>query len=744
MVAGAEYIKDIEVRSVNEGPFDAASVMAFISTQAGDEFDRAAINKDVKSLHETGRFSYVQVNAENGADGVTVVYEVKTRPRLQLLVIEGCDKFSQEKIKELLGFELGDPLDKAVIQARLKRVERAYRKKFYTDVQFAVDTIVDESAGTVEVTIAVDEGSRSRIRAIEIQGNNAIDDGLLRRKMRQKVFHPLNPLHWLTGRGRLDRDKLRVDNAVVEMMYKDMGYLDVKVTEPVISYVDTKKHLHLTYSVDEGPQYEIADIAIEGVQLFDRAELLSLVNLKEGETASASAIQAAAQALEDYYGSRGYIRTRVDRTYDPDPKRGVIGITFDIREGRQTYLRNINIRGNLVTKDKVIRRELIVYPGDLYNSVNIRRSRNRLMNLGYFSKVVPIPVPTEDPDYSDLDIILEEQRTGQMGLGAGFSSVEKFTGYFEISQGNFDIASWPPVGGGQKVSLRTTLGSESQSFRLSFTEPWLFNRKLALDASLFSNEKEYLSDDYNQKNQGGRIGLSRMMYGKRVSLSYGLENIDIYSVSSNASELIASEEGARLKSYLTLGISHDSRDSYFLPTRGNRTSLTLTYAGGPLSGDTDIYSMELRTSQHWPVLFDHTLNIRGRVGVVDTHGDMEQVPLFERFFLGGAYNLRGFDYRSVGPVDENNDAVGGRTRADATVEYSIPIVEKIRFAAFYDVGMVWEDAYYVDEDLNSDYGIGIRLDIPMMPLRFDYAWPIEADEHNDTGGQFNFRIGYSY
>jgi outer membrane protein insertion porin family len=486
-----------------------------------------------------------------------------------------------------------------------------------------------------------------------------------------------------------------------------------------------------------------------------------VVKLKRGDVASIEQIRQASQSVRDYYGSRGYIDTLVRYDLDAKPSRGVVDVRFDVQEGELAYIRDIRIRGNTRTQDKVIRRELAVVPGDIFNEVRVRISERRLWNLGFFSFVNSVPEPTAEQDQYDLTFEVEEQKTGQFIVGAGFSSVDDVVGFVELSQGNFDLFGWPHLtGGGQKLKLRSQFGTERTDVELSFVEPWLFNRKLSLGVDLYRHDSRFLSDDYDQRNTGGSVSLARALTRSiRGSLKYAFEEIEVYDLSDDASDRIREEEGSRTKSSMTLGLLRDTRDSVFVPTRGNRTSLSATLAGGPLGAETDLYELEARSSQYIPLWFGHVLNIKGWAAVVEEHGDADRVPIFDRLFLGGARTIRGFRYRDVGPRDTEGEPIGGRTAAYGTAEYSIPLGKTIRFATFYDVGMVWEEAYEMEGDYNSSYGIGLRFDIPGFPLRLDYAWPLETDEYtiievgtgleqtktNDQpSGRFSFLLGYVF
>ena len=464
--------------------------------------------------------------------------------------------------------------------------------------------------------------------------------------------------------------------------------------------------------------------------------------------------------LSDFYGSRGYIRSVVDYNMDVNIEKSTADVCYKVTEGRLAYIRNIKIRGNSVTKDKVIRRELAVYPGQIYNEVKVRRSERRLRNLGFFSYVNSVPESTAAADQYDLALDVEEQKTGQFMIGAGFSSVDDLIGFVELSQGNFDIADWPRFsGGGQKLRMRAQLGTKRKDYEISLVEPWFLNRRLSLGVDLFEHDARFLSDDYDQLNIGGNVSLGKPLGAyNRLNLIYGLESIDVYDVATNASELIQQEAGTRSKSSLTLELARDTRNSVFIPTRGTRSSASAMFTGGPLGGETEIYGFTGRSSHFFPLWFDHVFNLKGYAAMVNDYGTSERVPIFDRLFLGGPRTVRGFKFRDVGPkvLDQSGseEPLGGKSAACATAEYTLPAVEKVRLATFYDIGVVWSDLFKKsdndqivggDGQVNSAVGVGVRFDFPGFPIQLDYAWPLQTDEFNDRpSGRFSFWIGYAY
>ena len=424
---------------------------------------------------------------------------------------------------------------------------------------------------------------------------------------------------------------------------------------------------------------------------------------------------------------------------------GLVDVHYKIEEGDRSYLNRVDIEGNTRTKDKVIRREVLVAPGDVFNTVRVDTTKKRLENLGYFSKVETYPEDTGVPGRKDLTILVQEKRTGSLSLGGGFSTVEQVVGTAELTQGNFDLFNWPSfTGGGQKFRLRLSYGSVSKNFLLNVTEPYFLDRRLSLSGSLFYSESDYLSVDYNQRNYGFsfefRKPLTSFMY---AGLGYQLQNVDIYNVSSTAPIDIQLQQGTFTESKIYGSLVFDRRDNPLLTRTGQRISYSPYIAGGFLGGDTQIYGWDVEGSQYFPLKWDTILLFNGEIATVDTWGNGDLVPLFERLYLGGANNLRGFPFREVGP-QQNGEPIGGQSMARLTIEWTFPIIEKARGALFYDSGFVNADPWKFDfSHLASDIGAGIRINLPIGPMRLDYGYPIERAGYHG-GGHFNFSVGYQF
>ncbi len=751
-VAGAAPIRDIRVEPVGVVPISAEQVLAQVSARVGQELDRAALSEDIRALQRSGAFAYAEARLEEAADsGVVLVYRVAGRAKIRQLEITGADYLGNKKIRTLMEIGSGDRVDNAVLGEKAQKVRDSYRKDFYPEakLKWELKPVAGEPEFT-DVAIRVEEGKRAVVRRILFKGNQHVARRDLLAVMTQKQSSWLT---WMNNAGVYEPGSLLADRETLRKVFMDQGYLGAVVGAPSFVYVSHKK-IDITFEVTEGPLYTLKDWRLGGVTLFPTSEVARGVTVLAGAQASLAEIRRSAQNVRDFYGSRGYIKTDVDPRIALDTNAATAAVTYQVAEGMLAYIQNIDIRGNSQTKDKVIRREIAVAPGDIYNEVRVRSSETRVRNLNYFSYVSAYPENTAISNRFNLVFDVEEQRTGQFMVGAGISSVDDIVAFVELTQGNFDLFGWPALtGGGQKLRLRAQVGSERTDLELSLIEPWFLNRRLSLGLDLFRRDAQFYSDEYDQLNTGGSLTLGKPFFSfNRINWIYGLENIEVMDVAATASDLIKAEEGERLKSYGTMELIRDTRNSTFVATRGFRGSASATLAGGPFGGETDTYQFQLRASQFVPLWFSHVLNLRGWTSVIEEYGDTDHVPLFDRLFMGGPRTVRAFKFREVGPKDDTEEPIGGRSAAYGTVEYTIPVVEKVRLALFYDVGVVWLDIFEenLEEPAVGDgvvcdgWGLGVRFDFPSFPIQLDYAWPINTDETLSDSGRFSFSIGYTY
>jgi outer membrane protein insertion porin family len=757
-------VREIEVRFVGPETVNRAVVMANIQTAVGKPRSRDVIEQDVRNLIRTGYFSDVRVLEEPVANGVKVIFQVQGKATIKEILFEGNKRYPVDRLRRELSQKAGDILDERKAHADALKMEELYQKAAYPDAKVTYEVSIDRDTNKAILKYKVHEGQRVYIKGIQFSGNKAFPADRLRKLMKTRRHWWLS---WLSSTGVLKEDDFKEDLDKLRDFYQSNGYIDMEIRGTRIERV-APNWMVIQIDLFEGTQYKVGAIHLEGNTLFPASDLEKHLKMTTGKTFTPGGLAADQKAIEDYYGARGYLDTTVRATRVPNVQTGRIDLTYVIREGELTYIERIEIRGNTKTKDKVIRRELAVYPGEIYNTVRVDRSVERIKNLGYFSKVEATPEPTEVPNRKDLVLNVEEQRTGSVTFGAGFSSIDNLIGFVEITQGNFDLFNWPSfTGGGQKLRLRMQMGFKRQDYELSFTEPWFLDRRLSLGFDLFHHASSYLSAVFTEQRTGGDLRLEKALSEfVRGSVQYSIQGIDLH-VDKTASPELQSQRGSHLRSAVQGTLVYDTRDSVFLTTRGNRSEFTAEMAG--LGGDVNLYKLNARSSVYFPFFEKHVFQLLGAAGVVEafgaTRGDggkvvetevsggktstvvrvVDDVPIFDRYFLGGANTLRGFSFRKVGPKDSDNEPIGGNAFYNATAEYTVPIIERVRGAVFFDIGEVERDAYTFSlANLKSDAGVGVRLNLPVGPLRLDYGYPIMTDKRTGRTGKIQFSVGYQF
>lgn len=765
LYAQSERVREVLVRNRSGMALDSAYVLAHTTLREGDDMTAEEASRDVRLLLDTKRFSYVGIEVEEVPGGVRLIYVLDLRYVLARPVeINGAEHFRHGKIVGWLAMEPGDYVDEQILSVACERVRQEYESDYYPDAEVTGSiTVTDAANGLATVTVTVDEGHKAKVKSVTFSGNPSISAAILTTAVGQRrAWHPL----YLFRRQRYDADELEIARLGIRDLYLDRGFLDVSVPEGVVSPAPERpKQLTVHFEITEGVQYHVGRIAIEGTSLFPESELRQMVRVVGGDVASRSEISASEKGIRDYYGGRGYVDTLVRAKVAATDKPGVVDITFAVQEGSLAHIRNIMIRGNTRTRDKVIRREILVDPGDIYDEVRVARSERRLQNLGFFSSVRSYDLPTALAGQRDLVYEVEEQRTGQFMVGAGFSSVDNIVGFMEITQSNFDIANWPYFsGGGQKLKLSANVGSVQRDFEISLTEPWFLDRKLSLTTRLYQRNSSFRQ--YDALHTGGSIGLTKAFpWVGRVGLDYQLDHTELSDLATEEPLVIygseppqpysfTEEDDDYISSTLKLLWTYDTRNSPFAPSRGARVDAFGALTGGPLGFDTQTYKLGATGKQYFRVWRGHIIKLVGRLEVIEGFGDDEYVPIDSRLFLGGGRTLRGFKFREVGPkavlpgAEDPSTAywpVGGKTLFMATAEYTVPIpvTKVIRLAAFYDTGNVWSDAFDVDfADLASSAGVGVRLDMPGFPIRIDYARVIDSDDELTRDEPWVIWIGY--
>jgi outer membrane protein insertion porin family len=741
---GPPIVRSIDVRYSGPATVSKERILAQIRTRVGQPYSSAVVEQDIRNLYSTGVILNVRIFGEPEADGVKVIVAVQTRSIVREIEIEGAERISAKKIRQKIKIKSNSMVNEEELEKSRQDIIEMYQAKGFNDidVKYRVDPI-DEKRGTSRVVYTLTEGVKGAVRSIRFEGNKAFSDRVLRKQMKTRGK---TIIAVFDKSGRLDETQLKQDIDAVREWYQNHGYIDAEVREA--RREREKGPLIITIAVVEGTQYHVGKVVISGEKVTTKEQIRKALKMKEGSVYSPKQLHDDAKAIADAYGGVGFVDLNVLPTGEPAGS-GRIDVHYKLEEGDRSFVERIDITGNVHTKDKVIRREVLVAPGDVFSTVRVETSKKRLENLGYFSKVDTYPEDTGVAGRKDLVIQVEEKRTGSLSFGGGFSTVDSLIVFAELQQGNFDIANWPAfTGAGQKFRMRIQAGTQRQDYLISLTEPWFLDRRLALTGQVFYTEANYLSAIYDQRDYGLSLEIRKPINAfTYFTLGYRLEELEIFNVSASSSPQLRAEEGSRLRSEVLGSIIFDRRDNPMLTHRGTRIAISPYVAGGFLGGDTQIYGWNMEASQYFHMPWDTILLLNGEAATVETWGSGDIVPIYDRLFLGGANNLRGFAFRDVGPRDVNGEPLGGQTMARATVEFTFPIIpDKARGAIFYDTGFVNADSYdFSTRALASDYGIGVRLNLPIGPLRIDYGIPLQKGGLNVSGGgKFNFNVGYQF
>jgi outer membrane protein insertion porin family len=795
-------IDKVNIQYIGPASVSEQFIRSHIQLKAGYAYLPAATENDIHSLYSTGQFYNIRIAIEQEPDGgVNLTYIVQAKPRLTEIKIVGNKKMSASKIRKKITVKIGQPLDEEKLFSDCQAITDLYEKKGYpgTTVHYVPD--IDEAAGTGTATFEITEGRKIKITHIDFIGAAAFTQWKLRHqiKTRQKWM-----FSWLTSSDLYKVDQFEDDKEALADFYRSHGYLDFEIKDIRFQY-PTPKTMTIQFYIYEGRQYKVGAITFAGTTLLPLGAISSSYNpgpepkpkygpawitwsrarkfngdflMKTGSVFTPDGLTTNTTAIQNFYGSLGYITVRpgdgLNVEQIPNVDTGTMDLAYTVQEGRKIYVEKIDIRGNVKTKDKVIRRELAIAPGDVFDMVRVQLSQERLEGLNYFESVDMRPEPTEPPiaGREDLIVNVEEKNTGNFTVGAGYSSVESLIAYAEISQGNFDLFN-PPyfTGGGQKLRLRVQLGLKDKEYDLSFVEPWFLNRKLALGVDLYRDVWDFESpnDIFNETRTGARVSLTRALWSDFVtgSVFYNLESVGIFLNDGwhgyipdspipqvpNVPNAILQQTGNHLFNRFGGTLTYDTRNN----PNGLSTWGQMTGFYPELSvGDQDYYKLELKTAWFFPGLFKgHVIEVDGHAGTENSIGG-GQIPFYDRYYLGGEYDLRGFKYRNIGPREANSsvggqyftEPIGGDSYYFGSIEYSLPIIEKagsfgLRLAVFYDVGSVGINPWSFSGNFDDDYGVGIRLNIPHLgPLRLDYGIPITHDKWNGTSGQFQFSAGY--
>jgi outer membrane protein insertion porin family len=709
-----------------------------IKSKEGDLYSPSTLEEDLKQIYKMGYFSDVQIDCTDSLEGKKATFIVVERPVVSQIKIQGNKNIKTPDIQKALGIKLGRVLDQNQVRKDVAAIRKLYTDKGYLNAK--IDSkLTPSNRGETSVDFYIKESEISKVKKISFTGNEYIKDKELKRIMetREKNF-----LSFITSAGIFKEEAFQKDLDKLAAFHYHKGYIRAKVGSPTITYEG--KDIYITIPIDEGDQYKIGQVDITGELIAPLLTLSKNLDTVEGKVFSSSFLNKDMVNLSEFYSDRGYANVDIIPLTAINDEQKTVDVQFEIAKGEKIYFEKINITGNTRTRDKVIRRELKVAEGDLYSSSKIKRSKQEIDNLGYFKKANLTTTSGTAPNKVILNVEVEEKPTGSISFGAGYSSVDSLVGMIQLSQDNF-------LGKGQKLDLRAQLGGSNQLI-FSFTEPWLFDTRWSAGINLFNMERWY--EDFDSNSTGGSISFGHPV-GEftRVDFSYEYEEIDISDVDDDAVLEIRKQEGKTTTGAITMGIIRNTLDNRFIPRMGALTRFSTKFAG--VGGENKFVTFIGSACKYFPMPRDSAFMIRGTIGYSTGYGG-DDVPIFERFFLGGLDSLRGFEDRSVGPMERRGDeyffiddpdeydAVGGEKELFFNFEYIFPLIKEagVRGIIFFDAGNAYRKSEGYFSDIRMSTGFGVRWQSPFGPLRLELGINLDPkSEYDEDSSEFHFTMG---
>ena len=736
VIANAATVNAIQV--IGSERVEPSTVLTYLSLKRGDEVTQEALDEALKSLFATGLFADVQVSETAGVVTVHVV----ENPIINEVAFEGNKELEDEKLQAEIQARSRQVFTRSSVQNDVARLYDIYQRngRFSADIQ---PTIIKLDQNRVNLVFEITEGPLTEIESIRFIGNKRFDDEALRAVVASKEAHWYNIL---SSNDRFDEDRLAYDQELLRQFYLKEGYADFRIISSSSELSQDKTKFFITMQVDEGNRYRVNDVRVNSqIRNLDPSALLSEMALRKGDWYNADKVKTSIDKVTKKLGDLQYAFVNVVPDVNRNKEAGTIDLLFNINETPRVYVERINIDGNVRTLDKVVRRQMQLAEGDPFNRSLLSKSEQKVKDLGYFSKVDVKTLPGSTPDKTVVDVNVEEQSTGEVSVGAGFSTADGPLADFHIREKNL-------LGKGQDLGFSATIAGARTEFDISFTEPYFLDRDLSAGVDLFHTTKDQQDESsFDQKRTGGSLRMGYpMSENLRQTWKYRIENNEIDNVDADASRYVKDQTGSRVTSAVSQRLDYTDVDSKIYPTDGYSAWLDTEIAG--LGGDAEYVMGKLGAGYYYPVADGWVLSAVAETGIVSSYGD-ENVKINERFFLGGT-NLRGFEKAGLGPRDlATDDSLGGNQFYRGTLELKFPVglPDDMGVAghAFTDAGSLWgiDDAATVDlvdeSSLRLAAGVGLSWRSPMGPVRIDLAQPILKEDY-DVDQIFRFSFGTQF
>ncbi len=711
---------------------DSGAILRKILTKAGDSYSPSGLREDLKAIYKMGYFDDVQIDQTEGENGKEITFRVTEKPTISSITYSGLDELSEKDLSEAITLKENGILNPVRVNAAADAIRALYKSKGYYNTT-VTPNISYPTPDSAAVRFVVDEGKKIYIKEISFEGNKTFDAGELEDVIQTTTK---NWLSWLTEDGLINMDLVNQDAARITAFYNNHGFLEAHVGAPIIT--QDAEWLYVKFVVEEGPRFKVGTVDLKGDLIADKEVFLDMLTIRSEEYLSRKTLRDDILKITDYYSEQGYAFAEIRPDLNKSASGSRVDVMLKISKGDLVYINRLSIRGNTRTRDNVIRRELVVAEGGLFDAKALRESSQKLQRLDYFEEVTIEPEPSLDPSKMNVTVNVKEKSTGQFSVGAGYSSVDKLILMGEISENNF-------LGMGHRLALSGNIGSSSSRFNLGWTNPRLNDTNLSVGADLFNWEREY--DDYTRNTKGAALRFGHPFWGQwRMYETYSYTDTQLSDVAEDASYIIQESQNVPITSAITIAFIRDTRDKLYGATTGSRNSISVKYAGGPLGGDSQFTKLEGISSWFFPMPLSTVFHALGSVGIANAN-ETNGLPVYERFYLGGMNTIRGYEYGQVSPIDpDTGDRIGGDRMWFINTELVFPLLKEqgLYGAVFFDAGeSIAEDQSNSLDQIAKGTGLEIRWLSPMGPLRIVWGYNLDPwyDEPQTVwdfsiGGQF--------
>jgi outer membrane protein insertion porin family len=713
---------------------DESTIRYYIKSQPGTVLSKRQIRDDIKQIYSLGQFKDIQVETRETLKGLELEFFVKEISSVGDVEIIGNDKLDANDIREKIGLKRGAAFNDHLIQESKEEIIKLYREKGYFFADANIDAQPNQE-NLVNITIRLKEGEKVKIEKVRLSGNKAFSDKDILKEMetQEETWYS-----FLDESGVYQKDILKLDLFRIEGFYHDRGYLRVKVLEPRIDINQRAKEIHITIPIEEGPEFRVKSLEIKGDDTVSPDEIQKNLLTKVGEIYNVSQLRQDILTITDLYSQKGFAYADANPVSNLNDQDRTVELSVEVDKGKKVYVGNIEILGNIKTKDNVIRREFRLKEGELFDGSKLKRSKQRINNLNYFEDVKIDTSRGQDPDLIDVLTTVTERPTGSFSVGIGFSSVENFVFNSSITQDNL-------FGNGQRLSLTTELSSIRTDFNINFIEPRLLDSEVSFSVNAFNEDQDFLSFDSQSTGMGFGFGKNLSEY-ESVSLGYRFANVETSGIDA-ADETEFFRNQTRVTSRISPKFVHDSRDNFLNPSTGWRHVLGFELAG---LGGSKFTKSSYDVTYYRPVVGKLVFGAHARINYAEGYGG-EEVPNFERYFMGGATSLRGFNLEDVGPKNDDGNPIGGNQALILNLELQYPFTKSFRGFLFYDRGNVYGEGFDTGSTaknidlgvMRSSIGAGIRFISPFGPLGFAYGIKLDK-KTGESDGEFHFSAGSAF